>query len=54
MAILTVLVAARPAWRFKVLSVAAAIANVWWVVLVGDSGARAVWESVVLHTRPGG
>jgi hypothetical protein len=33
-------------------TVAAAVANVWWVVRVGDSGARAVWESVVQHTDP--
>jgi hypothetical protein len=37
-----------------VLTVVAAVANIWWVVRVGDSGARAVWEGVVQHTRPGG
>ncbi|HEX5532116.1 MAG TPA: hypothetical protein VFX33_00075 [Actinomycetales bacterium] len=36
------------------LTVVVAGANIWWVVRVGDSGARAVWEGVVQHTQPGG
>lgn len=35
-----------------VLAVLVAAANVYWVIRVGDSGSRAVWEDIVRNTRP--
>jgi len=34
-----------------VLSVVAGLAAVGWTVLTGDSGARAVWETVIDSTQ---
>jgi uncharacterized membrane protein len=36
----------------SVLVIVIAIAGTWWVVLTGDSGARAVWENIIANTSP--
>lgn len=35
-----------------ILSVVAAALNLWWIVRVGDSGARATWGPIVEGTSP--
>lgn len=45
----------RPMWLviFAVLVVIGALVATWWTIRVGDSGARAVWEKIVISTTGG-
>jgi hypothetical protein len=46
----------RPVWMivFAVVVILAALFTVYWTVLVGHSGAEAVWSSIIQNTKPGG